>query len=227
VFAKKFFLPARRVNPRLPQVPACERCNRNKRDLEAYLMTVLPFGGQHRDALDNLQTMVPPRLAGNKKLHRALAQNASEVLTLTRFGLRPTMSLPIEWEKLLKLFEYVVRGLMFFHWRVRLTSEHCWYVAPSHSVPGFDRLLDDWIRGAAKARASRNLGNGTFLYEGVQATDNDALSAWRFSIYGGLKVADDAGETILQLGALTGPRRMFEKADPPIGWLEDLQQQAR
>jgi hypothetical protein len=180
-------------------------------------MTVLPFGGQHIDALDTLQTMVPSRLAKNKKLHRAFARNASEVLTLTRFGLRPTMALPIEWEKLLELFKYIVRGLMFFHWRVRLTSEHCWDVVPSHSVPGFDRLLDDWIRGAAKDRVSCNLGNGTFLYEGVQATDNDATSAWRFSIYGGLKVADDAGETIQHLGVLTGPRRTFEKADPPIG----------
>jgi hypothetical protein len=215
VFAKKFFLPTRRAD--LPQVPACELCNRNKRDLEAYLMTVLPFGGQHRDALDNLQTMVPPRLVENKKLHQMIAQNTSEVLTLTRFGLRPTMALSIEWEKLIELFEYVVRGLMFFHWRVRLTSEHCWYVVPSHSDPGFDRLLDGWVRGAAKARVGRNLGDGTFLYEGVQATENDALSAWRFWIYGGQKVAVGAGEIIQHLGALTGPRRMFEKAEPPSG----------
>jgi|SRR6516165_636442 hypothetical protein len=68
VFAREFFLVNQRDN--LPQVPACDKCNNEKSRLEHHLTALLPFGGSHADALTNLETMVPKRLAKNARLHR-------------------------------------------------------------------------------------------------------------------------------------------------------------
>ena len=71
VVARKFFLEKDRAN--LPKVPACLGCNGQKSTLENHLTTVLPFGGRHADARSSLVDRVPPRLAKNRALHRALA----------------------------------------------------------------------------------------------------------------------------------------------------------
>jgi len=70
VFSRKFFLDKDRGN--LPKVPACTTCNGEKARLEHYLTTVLPFGGRHPQAVPNLESAVPPRLAKNRRLHRHL-----------------------------------------------------------------------------------------------------------------------------------------------------------
>jgi hypothetical protein len=70
IFAKEFFLENKRGN--LPQVPACDACNNKKFELEHYLTSVLPFGGQHSDSIDNLSSKVPKRLRKNKPLHDKL-----------------------------------------------------------------------------------------------------------------------------------------------------------
>src|SRR3546814_13523430 len=45
VFARNFFPIEDRAH--LPQVSACEPCNRDKSQLEHYLLSVLSFGGNH------------------------------------------------------------------------------------------------------------------------------------------------------------------------------------
>jgi hypothetical protein len=81
------------------------------------------------------------------------------------------------------------------------------------------------MRLPAKARVSGNLGNGTFLYEGNQGMDNDAISAWRFSVYGDLKATGDSdapGEGTAQIGALTGPKHVFERANLHAKWTKPV-----
>jgi hypothetical protein len=70
VWGRGFCLEQYRDN--LPQVPACGKCNGEKSTLEHYLMTVLPFGCQHRDSQATLKTLVPKRLEKNAKLFREL-----------------------------------------------------------------------------------------------------------------------------------------------------------
>lgn len=67
VVAREFFMPSLRAN--IPKVPSCTSCNNNKSVLEHYLTALLPFGGRHRAAHENLVSMVPRRLMRNKKLH--------------------------------------------------------------------------------------------------------------------------------------------------------------
>src|SRR3546814_1085932 len=72
----------------LPQVSACEPCNRDKSQLEHYLLSVLSFGGNHPASSAILAGEVPRRLEKNRKLHTELANGTREVLLRTGDGTR-------------------------------------------------------------------------------------------------------------------------------------------
>ena len=57
VFAREFFLVNQR--DKLPQVPACDKCNNEKSHLEHYLTALLPFGGSHADVVAWLHRPFP------------------------------------------------------------------------------------------------------------------------------------------------------------------------
>jgi hypothetical protein len=182
VFARGFFLP-RRGN--LPIVPACEPCNKMKSDLEHYLTTVLPFAGQHADAAANLETMVPRRLAKNVHLHRKLAAGLSRTWAQEAGVFRPSLTLPFEPEKLEELFVFIAKGLAWHHWRALITGDtDVW--AGILTGTG-ERQLTSYM-ALAKVRCARDLGDGTFSYEGVQASDNPRMTVWTFSVYGGFRL---------------------------------------
>jgi hypothetical protein len=176
-------------------------------------MTVLPFGGRHADALANLSGMVPPRLKNNKKLHNHLARNASRIWTKTESGLRVrTIAWPIEPGKIIQLFTYIVRGLLFHHWNVRVSDNH--FIDVMLLARGGQSMFNGFMQMNAKAREHRNLGSSTFTYDGIQGLDNDAVSMWRFSIYGDITFAGDPqslDEEAVQIGAITGPKHISDK----------------
>lgn len=189
VFAREFFLPGRRDN--LPKVPACQSCNNSKSKLEHYLTSVLPFGGRHADATTILSEMVPRRLDKNAVLHRQLSAGHSRAWG--RFGelFIPSMTVPIDSSKIDSLFRYIVMGLAWHHWRALLAPKaSAW--AGILSVDG-ERLFKRMLALNGR-RVSGNLGEGTFIYEGLQAPDVPELSCWIFSIYGGLVMAGDPDE---------------------------------
>ena len=112
IFAREFFLENKRDN--LPQVPACVACNNRKSELEHYLTSVLPFGGQHSDAINNLSSMVPKRLCKNKSLHDKLGSGMKKGWFETQSGiLVKSTSIPIDFTKIEMLIDYIVRGLLF------------------------------------------------------------------------------------------------------------------
>ena len=214
VFARQFFLPAQRGN--LPQVPTCDPCNNAKSKLEHYLTAVLPFGGRHADALANLSGMVEPRLAKNKKLHRHLSQNSSRVWTRAQFGLQArSMALPFEPERVVELFKFVVRGVLFYHRKVRLTDDHFCevHLLASDGQKFFDRFM----QMRSKGRVTENLGNGTVTYDGIQGLDSEIISVWRFSLYGRF-VLVAPGEESVHIGALTGPKRVADRTELYAKW---------
>jgi hypothetical protein len=217
VFAREFFVKTQKARADLPQIPTCDQCNGEKSRLEHYLTTVLPFGARHPDALANLNELVEPRLAKNKMLHRRRAQDSSRVWTRTESGLHAlTTALPFEPERLVDLFQYIVRGLLFYHWNVRLTVDaFCdLHLLASDGRKFFERFMQ--IR--SKAQATGNFGNSTVIYHGVQGVDSDIISVWRFSLYGDIKLVDPA-EDFVQIGALTGPKRVVERTELYAKWV--------
>jgi hypothetical protein len=205
IFARRFFVPGRRGH--LPKVPCCKECGDRKSRLEQYLMTVLPFGAKHADAIENLEGQVPRRLAKNKRLHRELNAGQSTVWVKQSSGLMVrAITLPIDSRKIEQLFDFTVRGLMWHHWQVLLGStDFVKVILPNRRV---ERTLAKLSTGKATAEGAP--GGGTFTYRGVQGKDNDAVSVWNFSIYGGVALTGDApGETILNIRACTGPKRLL------------------
>jgi len=201
IISREFFIVKHRGN--LPQVPACERCNNEKSALEHYLTVVLTIGARHSHAAENLRTMIPKRLAKNAKLHRELAAG------LAKSG---GNRIPFDHVRLDRLFEMIAKGMAWYHWRVRLGQGHSAVASTFHDdvEPFFDRML---TKMNAPHRVYIDLGEGTFAYRGVQATDCPELTIWRFWMYGGVvfggdpKVPSPASLAV----AVTGPSALVQK----------------
>ena len=59
---------------------------------------------------------------------------------------------------------------------------------------------------------TENLGDGVFIYEGVQGLDDPVVTVWRFAVYGGLAAYEDVASPEAmgsQIIVLTGPKAAF------------------
>jgi hypothetical protein len=201
VIAAKFFLEAQRGN--LPEVPACQLCNNEKSHLEDYLMVVLGFGAKHTDAAVNLDTQVRRRLENNLRLKRELAAG---------YDSSGGATIPFDHRKLEALFAMIAQGLAWHHWGVLLKTGFGAVAALFNDAgePFFAQMLSGW---RTPIRVSANLGNGTFAYEGAQATDVPEATIWRFQMYGGITFGGDPavpGPASLAV-AVTGPNALIQR----------------
>jgi hypothetical protein len=196
----------------IPKVPACTACNGKKAALEAYLSAVLPFGGRHAAAIDNLIANVPKRLEKNRKLHRALYTGQSRAWSREPSGLLlNAMTLPLDGERLEELIGLMARGLMFHHWGVALGPDI--FVQTLSLTKHGEAFFDRFSKMNAKQRVAKDIGAGALVYEGAQGVDNDAVSFWRLSLYGGFTTASASGEDFSsKFGVLTGPKTIAERA---------------
>lgn len=213
IFAKEFFLVSARAN--LPQAPVCEQCNNEKSRLEHYLTAVLPFGGRHPHASENLATQVAKRLEKNVKLHRNLMA-AQQIVSVPGESGAPeeTIAIPFEGEKLEQLFSMIARGLAWYHWSVYLGTD---YVVQTHTVTahGLKFYEDNLFRKNARNRVREQVGDGTFVYEGAQAMDDPRITIWKFSVYGGLaSYENDISPESMgsHLISMSGPASAFHRA---------------
>ncbi len=103
----------------------------------------------------------------------------------------------------------IARGLAFWEWGVLLPDNECVVHADFLTADGrvfFDKLFEL----NAKRTGQRDIGNGIFVYEGVQSLESAQLTIWRMSLCGAL-MSDDAKapmERVSVAYALTAPRRM-------------------
>jgi hypothetical protein len=209
VFAREFFLVEQRAN--LPKIPACAACNGAKSQLEHYLTAVLPFGGQHDDGLVHLMEMVPGRLARNQKLARWLSAGLSRTMVPGRGT--PTLTIPIDPDKVGELFALITKGLVWHHWQVLLPPATFGVRAEMLSAAG-EKFYNQALALNSEARVRRTLGNGTFSYEGVHSAENPGLSVWKLSALGGLTLSgapEAPGEISSQIGAMTGSHALLAK----------------
>lgn len=214
IFAKEFFLTDRRNN--LPQVPACKKCNNEKSEYEHYLTAILPFGGRHEDALTNLEKMAPPRLEKNIKLLHKISIEQELFWEKENGIFRRTMKIPFDSSKLDKLFCFIVKGLIWHHWEILLPSNI--FIRAGCIMSKAEQLFQNFFNGISRQRVSINLGDGTIRYEGIQSIECPYLTLWRFSVYGGLKFADDPeapSETPTLIWGLTGKTKII-----PDMWLQ-------
>ena len=188
IFARKFFLPADRKG--LPKVPGCDACNARKSELELYALAVLPFGGRHAGARENLATMVPGRLEKNAPLGRTISQGFGKRWVDGASGLRlPVTGIPMDAEPVMALFKMIGRGLLWHHWQ-RLLAVDTAIDAGALDVRG-ESLFRAVFEAHADARVSETLGDGTVRYDGFFVSRQDGWRVgWRIEMYGGVAMAD-------------------------------------
>lgn len=210
IFARGFFLDSRRDN--IPQVPSCDSCNNLKSELEHYLTALLPFGGQHSDSSENLATMVPKRLNKNGRLHRKLYDLRSSGWSRTEQGLLVrSMTLPIDFNKLEKLMEYILRGLAYKHMGVILNKDD--NVKALALTDEGEQFFNNRLFGVrVKNRIKKSWGRGTIVYEGVQGVDDPKVTAWKIAMYGGIQLSEDDGShsNSSLFGGFTSDRRVLD-----------------
>jgi hypothetical protein len=190
VVCKEFFLEQDRGN--LPMVPACEGCNTAKSKLETYALAVLPFGSFHENAMDYLRKNMQRRLRKNPTLKRQLSKGATRLWGQPGDVFASTSALPADDQRINELLAMIVRGL-FMHdfgdalhkyWSVRVTMS-----LPSDEVDVLNQVLR--LLGQNPRHVRRNLGRGTFNYEGYSSRMMRNCSVWQFTLFAGLAVADD------------------------------------
>jgi hypothetical protein len=198
----------------LPQVPACTKCNKEKSDLEHYLTSLLPFGGRHKQAEENLSTMVPKRLVKNRKLHSRLARNRGYALSEEPDGSKVScMVLAIDGQRLLDLFKFITKGLLWFHWGALLKENHS-VKTISLTEYGEEFFQKHFFSLNSINSIKSEISNNTFSYKGSQAVDTPEISAWQYTIYNGVKfteTVEDFAESSTKIGALTGPNELIDK----------------
>lgn len=123
------------------------------------------------------------------------------------------MTLPVDAEQLLNLFKWIVKGLVWHHWRVRLTDAHD-ITAVTLTKAG-EELFDRQFNLNAAASVERTFGNGTFWYQGAQGVDLPEVTIWRLALYAGIHFGDPTvpGEVATRVGVMTGPRSIRDTAD--------------
>lgn len=204
IFARKFFLEENRAN--LPKIPACSKCNAEKSLYETYLTAVLPFGGRHAAARENLVAMVPQRLARNQRLKQELKSG----MEVSNTG-APTV-LPIDTSQVQRLFTMITRALLWYHWDVRLPDQYA--IECTLLGPHGEYLYQELFKMNSSHFVDESLGNGTFSYYGAQGVGDPNFSIWRFEIYGGLQLTGDRrypDEIARYVGAISGTRELLRE----------------
>lgn len=217
VFARSLFLERRRSG--LPKVPACKACNGAKAKLEHYLSQLLPFGGRHQDASENLSTAVEARLAKNRPMQQALRAGMEPAWLADPSGLvLPTHTISLDAEDLEKWCVMVVKGLAWHHWKELYPAGTCF----EFFVPTGD---GEQILAALFSRRGRNpldvtLGNGTFSYQALQGWEiAPPMSVWRLRLYGGLMLGGANGrERSTSIGMLVAPKVVEDRVVQKMRW---------
>lgn len=213
IFARQFFLVQRRAN--LPKVPACRECNGLKSRVEHYVMSVLPFGAVHADALEILNSEIPRRMEKNRKLQVQLQAGMAKAWVEHSSVIVPTSTLPVDPEQIQTWMEFVVRGLVWHHFGTLLPPANHFVNVMFVTAAGEEVFQRNVMGLNAKCRVQDSLGGGTFDYEGVQAETPPEVTAWRFRIMGGAVLSGDPkqpNEPTSQIIAFTGHRRILSNA---------------
>lgn len=139
-----------------------------------------------------------------KKQHAPLLQklgSGRDVIIEQNGLLVPKKEVEFDFKQLESLFHYIIKGLMYHHWKVPIVEMPEYFICVS-ARPLYEELKElsnnwKWTRG--------NLGDGIFQYEGTQSPENQYLSCWRMSVYDISVSENDQRVCKLSLFATTAP----------------------
>lgn len=186
----------------LPQVPACAECNGAKAKLESELMVVLPFGGRHADSNENLSRLGGRRVVNKANIRQVLGLQGGASRRWVRDSgvLRTGTTVPLDWQKVEALCEYIARGLAWHEFDSLQVGADCFVEAYS-LIKDLGLTFRQLRLLNAGRKVERNVGSGTYPYWGAQSGDNPQITAF----YGDLR-SERGADGPHNINVMTGPK---------------------
>lgn len=129
-----------------------------------------------------------------------------------------TTVLPLEGTAVTQLFEFIARGLSWFHWGTIIKKTSI-VSAMALTKTGVAFFQERFFALNAKARVENAVGDRAFSYTGAQALDTDRITVWLFETYAGLRMTDkdDIEDYSNIVGVITNPSSLEEKVASAFG----------
>jgi hypothetical protein len=197
VVPRSFFPDAERGSAlKLPQVPACQKCNSEKSLLELYVGSALLIGSKHPEANRYRSEKIRPRLERNRKLWEELNLDAPPQWVKINGVFQQIHPIKIDLEKIVQLLQMIVRGLYCYHYGEPL-SRQMW---PDVQMVRPDAEAAMWASvsqyfPAEVPRINCNLGRGSFRYSCVQSPANKGFTAWVLGLHGNIRLYGEDGSS--------------------------------
>ena len=189
IFARGFFLEPMRTEGL--RAPACNGCHREKSILEDYVTASLSSKRQHFHRWKSVRKIVSATFVGRASFR-------------ARLGTSPVQkNIELDGAILKRLFAFIARALVWFHWNVYLSDERHWIRCFSViAIP--PQLVDELFFGdQTRDQVMKNLGSGRLVYQGTQDLNDPSFTTWRFSLPAG----DLTGRPNFgKIYVLTGPK---------------------
>ena len=156
------------------------------------------------------------RLNKNKKLKSYLAKELERVWARSEHDLIfPTSSFPIDFEKLIPLFQMIIKGLIFYHWKAYVPSDYIISIMTLTSE-GLSLFKERILALSKGFHVQKKIGNGAFYYQGTRGSADPAFTAWYFSFYGNLNIGSPDENNVMEsahICAMTGPKSIESLVD--------------
>jgi len=173
-------------------VPACSACNAEKKCHDDYLRDYLTLdaeGSNHPTAQTIFNGQVKRAITRNRsELGRSLIRNIQYGPRFTKQGIYRGHyhSFPIDGQRLIGAFSFIVRGLYYYKQRQRLPDSYQFEVARIEPW-GILEILD--ALGQIGANGAYGLGDhGEFLCSFLYLAENPYVTYWLLNFYGSVFV---------------------------------------
>lgn len=197
VVPRSFFVDVERGPAlELPQVAACQKCNREKSALELYVGSSLLIASNHPEANHYRREKVRPRLERNRKLWNELNLEAPPRWVSLNGIVQPFHVVKIDSSKIEQLLQMIVRGLYRYHYGKPLSRDmwpHVQMVRPEAEAAMWASVSDYFP--ANIPRINRDLGRGIFRYSCVQSPAHDGFTTWVMGLHGNISLYGEGGSS--------------------------------
>ncbi|NOR63669.1 MAG: hypothetical protein GQ535_14390 [Rhodobacteraceae bacterium] len=135
----------------------------------------------------------------SSKVYRAFTEKGDE----------PSLVVPFEAGKLVALAEMIARGLLYYHWELRVLPDlEVSGICANHE--GDVILSENFFDGMTGDKLTASIGGGSLNYSVVKSTSQPWISIWRFSFYNGARMGDSKGQFSDCVWIIIGPKNLVK-----------------
>jgi hypothetical protein len=159
----------------LIRVPACEPCNNSAKLDDEYFRAVVSMASEDPDAIAIWKQGVFKRSSQSFKARLVGSLRPAELRSESGLHLRYGHSMKLEKERIEDVVIRIVRGLLWFHYKVRTREE-----------TRFDLCLNpkaEQIHEIIRALPILSVGGSVFQYRHGNASDDPESSVWLLRFY--------------------------------------------